>query len=139
MTAEGYATAALVDVTGNTATAGSEAADKVYIAIENGSHEVSHTQKVVQETIAISMNDAVTDGYSKAGILADAPADAPYITISTSNTSTAGSAKSQASCTASEGYILSGTINDTEKSTSIEANVTQAANKYIRIYNGEVL
>lgn len=139
VTAEGYATAALVDVTGNTATAGSEAADKVYIAIENGSHEVSHTQTVVQETIAISMNDAVTAGYSKAGILTNAPADAPYITISTSNTSTAGSAKSQASCTASEGYILSGTINDTEKNDAIEATVTQAANKYIRIYTGEVI
>lgn len=139
VTSAGYATAALVDVTGNTATAGSEAADKVYIAIENGSHEVSHTQTVVQETIAISMNEAVSEGYSKAGILANAPADAPYITISTSNTSTAGSAKSQASCTASEGYILSGTINDTEKSDTINATVTQAANKYIRIYTGEVI
>lgn len=139
VTAEGYATADLVDVTNASATAGSEAADKVYIAIENGSHSVSHTQTVVQETIAISMNDAVTSGYSKAGILANAPAEGPYITISTSNTSTAGSAKSQASCTASEGYILSGTINDTERNDAIAATVTQAANKYIRIYTGEVI
>lgn len=134
---EGYVTTTVFDATAATAVAGAEAADKVYIPIENGSHSVSHTQDVVQEQIVISMEDSITSGYSKNGVLAIAPAEGPYLQINTSNTHTSGSVTSQASCTTTEGYILSGTDKDTAKTTSINAQVTQAASKYIKVYTGD--
>lgn len=135
----GYGTADVHVANSVNVTAGAQAADKVYIAIDNGSHEVSHTQNVTQEAITINMADAITDGYNKAGVLSAAPEGGkPYLMFSTSNTNTAGSVTSQATCVATEGYIEAGTSSDTAKTNAITATVTQAANKYIRVYNGEV-
>lgn len=134
---EGYVTTTVFDATAATAVAGAQAADKVYIPIENGSHSVSHTQNVVQETITISMEDHITEGYSKDGILAVAPAEGPFIQINTANSHTAGSVTSRATCITEEGYILAGTQQDETKTTSIDAQVTQAANKYIKVYTGD--
>lgn len=137
---EGYGTTSVFDKTDVTVTGGSEATGTYYVAINDGSHAVSHTQEVTQEAIAINMAATVSEtGYSISGVSAVEPTGVPYITISTSNTTTAGSVTSQATCEATEGYILTGTDSDTAKTTAIAAQVTQAANKYIKVYTGEVL
>lgn len=135
---EGYATPDVFTATNATVTAGSEAADTVYIGIQNGSHEVEHTQNVTQESITIAMADAITSGYDASGVLSAEPSE-PHLTFSTSNTHVAGSVSSQAKCTSTEGYVLGGEISDTTKTDAIEATVTQAANKYIKVYTGAVL
>lgn len=137
---EGYGTADVFNKTDIEVTAGSEATGTYYVPINEGGHTVTHTQEIVQEAIAISTRASVSDTeYSITGISAVEPTGVPYITIATENTSTQGSVTSQASCTSEEGYVLSGTDNDEAKTDVVKAQVTQAANKYIKVYTGIVI
>ena len=77
------------------------------------------------------------EGNLAAGILSAAPSG-EYITLKANATKTAGSLSSNVTCTAVEGYIESGSETKTV-SGSVDVNVTAAADKYIRVYDGTIL
>lgn len=134
----GYGTADQFDATGATVTAGSEAADVLYIPMVAASHDaVAGTPTVVDATATVAMNSASSAGFVgdlTAGILASAPTSGEYITISSNTSVTAGSVSGTVTCTSTEGYIERS--SDTASiSESVNVNKTETA-KYIKVYDG---
>lgn len=138
---EGYGTADLHDATGATIKAGAAATGTYYVPIEAGSHEaVAADPTIVNATATVATDAEATDGFDGdlvAGILATAPAG-EYITITADATPVKGSVTGVVTCTATEGYIEAG-----QKTASItgdvEVEVTAAAAKYIKVYDGTIL
>ena len=138
---EGYGTADLHSATAKTITVGTEASDRFYIPLNAGSHSASvETPIVVNATATVAQTVEKTAGFEgnlSAGILSAAPSG-EYITLKANATKTAGSLSSNVTCTATEGYIEAGSETKTV-SGSVDVNVTAAADKYIRVYDGTIL
>ena len=138
---EGYGTADLHSATAKTITVGTEASDRFYIPLNAGSHSASaETPVVVNATATVAQTEETTAGFEgnlAAGILSAAPSG-EYITLKANATKTAGSLSSNVTCTATEGYIEAGSETKTV-SGSVDVNVTAAADKYIRVYDGTIL
>ena len=138
---EGYGTADLHAATAKTISVGTEASDRFYIPLNAGSHSASaETPVVVNATATVAQTEETTAGFEgnlTAGILSAAPSG-EYITLKANATKTAGSLSSNVTCTATEGYIEAGSETKTV-SGSVDVNVTAAADKYIRVYDGTIL
>ena len=138
---EGYGTADLHSATAKTITVGTEASDRFYIPLNAGSHSASaETPVVVNATATVAQTEETTAGFEgnlAAGILSAAPSG-EYITLKANATKTAGSLSSNVTCTATEGSIEAGSETKTV-SGSVDVNVTAAADKYIRVYDGTIL
>ena len=138
---EGYGTADLHSATAKTISVGTEASDRFYIPLNVGSHSASvETPIVVNATATVAQTVEKTAGFEgnlAAGILSAAPSG-EYITLKANATKTAGSLSSNVTCTATEGYIEAGSETKTV-SGSVDVNVTAAADKYIRVYDGTIL
>ena len=138
---EGYGTADLHSATAKTIAVGTEASDRFYIPLNAGSHSASaETPVVVNATATVAQTEETTAGFEgnlSAGILSAAPSG-EYITLKANATKTAGSLSSNVTCTATEGYIEAGSETKTV-SGSVDVNVTAAADKYIRVYDGTIL
>ena len=138
---EGYGTADLHSATAKTITVGTEASDRFYIPLNAGSHSASvETPTVVNATATVAQTVEKTAGFEgnlTAGILSAAPSG-EYITLKANATKTAGSLSGNVTCTATEGYIEAGSETKTV-SGSVDVNVTAAADKYIRVYDGTIL
>lgn len=138
---EGYGTADLHAATAKTISVGTEASDRFYIPLNAGSHSASvETPVVVNATATVAQTVEKTAGFEgnlAAGILSAAPSG-EYITLKANATKTAGSLSSNVTCTATEGYIEAGSETKTV-SGSVDVNVTAAADKYIRVYDGTIL
>ena len=138
---EGYGTADLHSATAKTISVGTEASDRFYIPLSAGSHSASvETPIVVNATATVAQTVEKTAGFQgnlSAGILSAVPSG-EYITLKANATKTAGSLSSNVTCTAVEGYIEAGSETKTV-SGSVDVNVTAAADKYIRVYDGTIL
>ena len=138
---EGYGTADLHSATAKTITVGTEASDRFYIPLNVGSHSASiETPIVVNATATVAQTEETTAGFEgnlAAGILSAVPSG-EYITLKANATKTAGSLSGNVTCTAIEGYIEAGSETKTV-SGSVDVNVTAAADKYIRVYDGTIL
>ena len=138
---EGYGTADLHSATAKTISVGTEASDRFYIPLNAGAHSASvETPIVVNATATVAQTVEKTAGFEgnlAAGILSAAPSG-EYITLKANATKTAGSLSSNVTCTATEGYIEAGSETKTV-SGSVDVNVTAAADKYIRVYDGTIL
>ena len=138
---EGYGTADLHSATAKTISVGTEASDRFYIPLSAGSHSASvETPIVVNATATVAQTVEKTAGFEgnlTAGILSAAPSG-EYITLKANATKTAGSLSGNVTCTATEGYIEAGSETKTV-SGSVDVNVTAAADKYIRVYDGTIL
>lgn len=138
---EGYGTADLHSATAKTITVGTEASDRFYIPLNVGSHSASiETPIVVNATATVAQTEETTAGFEgnlTAGILSAVPSG-EYITLKANATKTAGSLSGNVTCTATEGYIEAGSETKTV-SGSVDVNVTAAADKYIRVYDGTIL
>ena len=138
---EGYGTADLHSATAKTISVGTEGSDRVYIPLNAGSHSASvETPIVVNATATVAQTVEKTAGFEgnlSAGILSAVPSG-EYITLKANATKTAGSLSGNVTCTATEGYIEAGSETKTV-SGSVDVNVTAAADKYIRVYDGTIL
>ena len=138
---EGYGTADLHSATAKTISVGTEASDRFYIPLSVGSHSASvETPIVVNATATVAQTEETTAGFEgnlSAGILSAVPSG-EYITLKANATKTAGSLSSNVTCTATEGYIEAGSETKTV-SGNVDVNVTAAADKYIRVYDGTIL
>ena len=138
---EGYGTTDLHSATAKTISVGTEASDRFYIPLSVGSHSASvETPIVVNATATVAQTVEKTAGFEgnlSAGILSAAPSG-EYITLKANATKTAGSLSSNVTCTATEGYIEAGSETKTV-SGNVDVNVTAAADKYIRVYDGTIL
>lgn len=138
---EGYGTVDTFSATGATVVAGAEASGIYYISIDEGSHEaVADEPTIVNASATVATATEASDGFDgnlAAGILATKPAG-EYITISADATPVDGSVSGNVTCTATEGYIEASQETKTISGT-VEVEVTPAAAKYIRVYDGTIL
>lgn len=138
---EGYGTADLHSATAKTINVGTEASDRFYIPLNAGSHSASMADPtIVNATAAVATAAGASAGFEgnlAAGILSAKPSG-EYITINADATPTDGSVSGNVTCTATEGYIEAGTETKTVEGT-VEVEVTAAAEKYIRVYDGTIL
>lgn len=138
---EGYGTAALHDATSTTVKAGAAASGVYYVPVEAGSHSVEASDPTIvnaSATVATSTNaSAGFEGDLTAGVLSAAPSG-EYITITADATPVKGSVSGTVTCTATEGYIEAGS-KTASISGDVEVQVTAAAAKYIRVYDGTIL
>ena len=138
---EGYGTADLHSATAKTIAVGTEASDRFYIPLSAGSHSASvGTPVIVNATATVAQTVEKTAGFEgnlAVGILSAAPSG-EYITLKANATKTAGSLSGNVTCAATEGYIEASSVTKTV-SGSVDVNVTAAADKYIRVYDGAIL
>lgn len=138
---EGYGTAALHDATSANVKAGAAASGIYYVPVEAGSHTAEVAEPtIVKATAVVATATGASAGFEgnlAAGILSAAPSG-EYITITADATPTKGSVSGVVTCTATEGYIESGSETKTV-SGDVDVTVTAAAAKYIRVYDGTIL
>lgn len=138
---EGYGTADLHDATASTVKAGAAASGTYYVPIEAGSHSVEATDPtIVKASATVATEVEATEGFAGnlvAGVLTTAPAG-EYITITADATPVKGSVSGTVTCTATEGYIESGS-ETASIAGDVEVEVTAAAAKYIKVYDGTIL
>lgn len=138
---EGYGSVDVFDATGATVKAGAAASGTYYVPIEAGSHTAeAGDASIVNASATVETEVEATEGFEgnlTAGILSVAPAG-EYITISADATAVNGSVSGTVTCTATEGYIESS--QQTASITGdVDVDVTEAAKKYIRIYDGTII
>lgn len=133
----GYGTTTVYDATGVTVTGGSNASGVYYVPITDATHTLSETNTSTTKAAA-AVSSSVTGTELTSSILSAAPADAKYLTISATATPTSGKYTTNIACTTTEGYSTASTNNKNVDAT-IEVAVTNADNKYIRIYGGELV
>ena len=138
----GYGDTELYNQSGATVTAGAAASDVFYVPITEGSHNVVAGDPTVVKAAATVATNAVAsagfDGDLTAGIVASAPATGTYITISGTATPTVGSVSGIVTCTSTEGYITAGS-KTASISEEVDVEVTAAADKYIKVYDGTII
>lgn len=138
---EGYGTTGVYSATGATVIAGSAASGNYYIPVTAGSHSATMSEPtIVNATAVVATAAEATSGFEgnlAAGILSAAPSG-QYITITADATPTKGSVSGNVTCTATEGYIEASQETKTVAG-DVDVNVTAAAAKYIRVYDGSML
>lgn len=133
----GYGTTTVYDTTGVTVTGGSNASGVYYVPITDATHTLEETNTSTTKAAA-AVTSSVTGTTLTSSILSAAPTDANYLTISATATPTSGKYTTNIACTTTEGYSTASTNNKNVDAT-IEVAVTNADNKYIRIYGGELV
>ena len=134
----GYGTTDVFNANNVTVTAGSNASGLYYVPITDASHSVSKEASSVTNASATVSSAVVSTTTESVAVLNDAPASGDYIIISASATATDGSVTTNAKCVSTEGYITASTktLPITE---AVTVGVTNATNKYIKIYAGEIV
>ena len=127
----------MYSATGATVTGGSNASGIYYVPITDATHTLEETNTSTTKAAA-AVTSSVTGTTLTSTTLSAAPADADYLTISATATPTSGKYKTNIACKTTEGYSIASTNNKNVDAT-IEVEVTNAANKYIRIYGGELV
>ena len=139
---EGYGTADLHDATPSTVTAGTNASGTYYIPLNDGSHSaVAGDPTINKASATVATNVVASGGFEGnlvSGVLAIAPTSGEYITISGNATTHNGSVSGTVTCTSTEGYITASS-KTASISGNVEVEVTAAAPKYIRVYDGSIL
>lgn len=137
VTSDGYGTADNFNASNATITAGSAASGLYYVPINEAAHSVSAEASSVTNASA-TVSSAVVDETSSAITLLSAAPEGRYLKISAAATAQSGSVTTNAKCVSTEGYITASTktLPITE---TVSVGVTNAADKFIKIYNGELV
>lgn len=135
---EGYVTAE--DSDSKSATITVNAAPTAYIPLTASTHSDTKGALTNEDVEAEVSTTVVTNtGATVAGVLSAAPTG-PYLTIDATATQTAaGSVSQDVTCSATVGYVGTAINNTTTVSAATNVSVTDAATRYIKIYNGEIL
>ena len=137
VTSDGYGTADNFNASNATITAGSAASGLYYVPINEAAHSVSAEASSVTNASA-TVSSAVVDETSSAVTLMSTAPEGRYLKISATATAQDGSVTTNAKCISTEGYITASTktLPITE---TVTVGVTNAADKFIKIYNGELV
>lgn len=137
VTSEGYGTADSFNASNATITAGSAASGLYYVPITEASHTVSKEASSVTNASATVSSAVVDEKAAEVTLLSAAP-EGRYLKISAAATAQSGSVTTNAKCVSTEGYITPSTktLPITE---TVSVGVTNAADKFIKIYNGELV
>lgn len=137
VTSEGYGTANNFNSSSATVTAGSAASGLYYVPINEAAHSVSAEASSVTNASAIVSSAVVDENASEVTLLSTAP-EGRYLKISAAATAQSGSVTTNAKCVSTEGYITASTktLPITE---AVSVGVTNAADKFIKVYNGELV
>ena len=137
VTSEGYGTANNFNASNATITAGSAASGLYYVPITEASHTVSKEASSITNASATVSSAVVDETASEVTLLSAAP-EGRYLKISAAATAQSGSVTTNAKCVSTEGYITPSTktLPITE---TVTVGVTNAADKFIKIYNGELV
>ena len=137
VTSDGYGTADNFNASNATITAGSAASGLYYVPITDASHTVSKEASSITNASA-TVSSAIVDETATAVTLLSAAPEGRYLKISTTATTQNGSVTTNAKCVSTEGYITASTetLPITE---TVTVGVTNAADKFIKIYNGELV
>lgn len=137
VTSDGYGTADNFNASNATITAGSAASGLYYVPINEASHSVSAEASSVTNASAIVSSAVVDETASAVTLLSTAP-EGRYLKISAAATAQNGSVTTNAKCVSTEGYIVASTqtLPITE---TVSVGITNAADKFIKIYNGELV
>lgn len=137
VTSEGYGTADNFNSSSATVTAGSAASGLYYVPITEATHAVSKEASSVTNASA-TVSSAIVDETATAVTLLSAAPEGRYLKISATATAQEGSVTTNAKCVSTEGYITNSTktLPITE---TVTVGVTNAADKFIKIYNGELV
>lgn len=138
VTSDGYGTADSFNANNVTVTAGSNASGLYYVPIADASHSVSKEASSVTNASATVSSAIVSTTNEAVAVLNEAPASGNYLIISADAATTNGSVTTNAKCVSTEGYITASTqtLPITE---AVTVGVTNATNKYIKIYAGEIV
>ena len=120
-----------------TITAGSAASGLYYVPINEAVHSVSAEASSITNASATVSSAVVDENALEVTLLSAAP-EGRYLKISAAATAQSGSVTTNAKCVSTEGYITASTktLPITE---TVSAGVTNAADKFIKIYNGELV
>ncbi len=137
VTSDGYGTADNFNASNATITAGSAASGLYYVPLTEASHAVSKEASSVTNASATVSSAVVDENASEVTLLSTAP-EGRYLKISAAATAQSGSVTTNAKCVSTEGYITASTktLPITE---TVSVGVTNAADKFIKIYNGELV
>lgn len=137
VTSEGYGTTDNFNASNATITAGSAASGLYYVPITDASHTVSKEASSITNASA-TVSSAIVDETATAVTLLSAAPEGRYLKISAAATAQSGSVTTNAKCVSTEGYIVASTqtLPITE---TVTVGVTNAADKFIKIYNGELV
>ena len=137
VTAAGYGTADTFSATAATVIAGSNASGLYYVPIAEANHVVSKEASSVTNASA-TVSSAIVDETATAITLLSAAPEGRYLKISATATAQDGSVTTNAKCVSTEGYITNSTktLPITE---AVTVGITNAADKFIKIYNGELV
>ena len=137
VTSDGYGTATNFNASNATITAGSAASGLYYVPITEASHTVSKEASSVTNASATVSSAVVDEKAAEVTLLSAAP-EGRYLKISAAATAQSGSVTTNAKCESTEGYIVASTktLPITE---TVTVGVTNAADKFIKIYNGELV
>lgn len=137
VTSAGYGTADNFSATAATVTAGSNASGLYYVPITDASHSVSKEASSVTNASA-TVSSAIVDETATAITLLSAAPEGRYLKISATAAAQDGSVTTNAKCVSTEGYITTSTktLPITEV---VTVGITNAADKFIKIYNGELV
>lgn len=134
---DGYGTADSFNASNATITAGSAASGLYYVPITEAAHNVSKEASSVTNASATVSSAVVDETASEVTLLSTAP-EGRYLKISAAATAQNGSVTTNAKCVSTEGYITASTqtLPITE---AVSVGITNAADKFIKIYNGELV
>lgn len=134
---DGYGTADSFNASNATITAGSAASGLYYVPLNEAAHSVSAEASSVTNASAIVSSAVVDETASEVTLLSAAP-EGRYLKISAAATAQSGSVTTNAKCVSTEGYITASTktLPITE---AVSVGITNAADKFIKIYNGELV
>lgn len=137
VTSDGYGTTDNFNASNATITAGSAASGLYYVPINEAAHSVSAEASSVTNASATVSSAVVDETASEVTLLSAAP-EGRYLKISAAATAQNGSVTTNAKCVSTEGYIVASTqtLPITE---TVSVGVTNAADKFIKIYNGELV
>lgn len=137
VTSEGYGTVDNFNASSATITAGSAASGLYYVPLNEATHSVSSEESSVTNASATVSSAVVDENASEITLLSAAP-EGRYLKISAAATAQSGSVTTNTKCVSTEGYIASSTqtLPITE---TVSVGITNAADKFIKIYNGELV
>lgn len=137
VTSDGYGTADNFNASNATITAGSAASGLYYVPLNEAAHTVSAEASSVTNASATVSSAVVDENASEVTLLSAAP-EGRYLKISAAATAKNGSVTTNAKCVSTEGYIVASTqtLPITE---TVSVGITNAADKFIKIYNGELV
>ena len=99
---------------------------------------LSSADAVSSAVSSATVSSAIVDETATAVTLLSAAPEGRYLKISAAATAQSGSVTTNAKCVSTEGYIVASTktLPITE---TVSVGVTNAADKFIKIYNGELV